>query len=73
MLFEMISKIRLLKPEDWKAWNATFIGIAEAYGMWDLINLSGPLKQLILKLVPPKAIDFTIYRVEDPLVQLTRS
>ena len=67
MLFEMISKIRLLKPEDWKAWNATFIGIAKAYGMWDLINPSGSLKQLMLKPVPLKVIDFTTYRVEDPL------
>ena len=45
-----------------------FIGIAKAYGIWDFINLSGLLKQLMLKLVPLKVIDFIIYRVEDSLV-----
>ena len=68
----MISKTKLLKPKDWKAWNIIFIGIAEAYSVWDFIDLSSPLKQLMPKLVPLKAINFIIYKVEDPLVQLIR-
>jgi hypothetical protein len=30
--------MRLTKPEDWKAWNAAFVGIARAHNVWDIVK-----------------------------------